>query len=74
MWEREMNYHMAHVYTHIYMVVEISIWILRFYDPTCPKRSESFKNLCDHSESVGSLESYDPTEGSVGPKWKIKSQ
>ena len=27
--------------------------ILRFYDPTCQKRSESFKDLCDRSGSVG---------------------
>ena len=28
--------------------------ILRFYNPTYPKRSESFKNLCDCLGSVGS--------------------
>ena len=29
------------------MVVKISIWILRFYDSTYPKRSKSFQDLCD---------------------------
>ena len=54
--------------------------ILRFYDPTCPKRSGSFKNLCDRSRLVGSYDSDDPkqswflviffnlTEGLVGLK------
>ena len=62
---------------------DLDLTILRFYDLTCPKRSRSFKNLCNHS---GSYDSDDPkrswffviffglTEGSVGPKWKIKSQ
>ena len=34
--------------------------ILRFYDLTYPKRSKSFKDLCDHSISVGSYDSYYP--------------
>ena len=34
--------------------------ILRFYDSTCPKRSGSFKNLCDHSGSVGLYDSDNP--------------
>ena len=60
--------------------------ILRFYDPTYPKRSKSFKDLYDRSRSVGSYDSDDPkrhwflviffnlTKGSVGPKLKVKSQ
>ena len=59
--------------------------ILWFYDSTYPKQSKSFKDLCDHSESVGSYVSDDPkrpwffviffnlTEDSIEPKWKIKS-
>ena len=59
--------------------------ILRFYDPSCPKRFGSFKNLSDHSRSVGSYDSdnskwpwflvifFNLIEGSVRPKWKIKS-
>ena len=54
--------------------------ILRFYDPTCPKRSGSFKDLCDRSRSVGSYNSDDSkqswflvifinlTESLIGPK------
>ena len=34
--------------------------ILRFYDPTYPKRSKSFKDLCERSGSVGSYDSDDP--------------
>ena len=60
--------------------------ILRFYDFIYPKRFKSFKDLCDHSGLVGSYNSDNPKrhwflviffnliEGSVGPKWKIKSQ
>ena len=59
--------------------------ILRFYDLTCPKWSGSFKDLCDHSGSVGSYDFddferpwfliifFNIKEGSVGHKWKIKS-
>ena len=44
--------------------------ILRFYDPTCPKRSKSFKDfcyrsrsdLCYRSRSVGSYDSDDPKQ------------
>ena len=65
------------------IVVKIPIWILRFYNLTCPKWFESFKHLCDH---LGSYNFNDPkqswfiviffnlTEGLVGPKWKITSQ
>ena len=54
--------------------------ILRFHDLTYSKRSKSFKDLYDCSESVGSYNSDDPkrhwflviffnlTGGSVGPK------
>ena len=34
--------------------------ILRFYDSTCPKRSGSFKNLCDRLGLVGSYDFDDP--------------
>ena len=34
--------------------------ILRFYDPTYPKRSKYFKDLFDHSKSVGLYNSDDP--------------
>ena len=34
--------------------------ILQFYNPTCPKRSGSFKDLYDHSRSVGSYDFDDP--------------
>ena len=59
--------------------------ILRFYDSTYPKRSKSFKDLCDHSRLVELYDSNNPkqpwflviffnlTEGIVGAKWKIKS-
>ena len=33
--------------------------ILQFYDPTCPKRSRSLKDLCDHLRSVESYNSDD---------------
>ena len=54
--------------------------ILRFYDPICPKRSRSFKDLCNRLGSVGSYNFDDPkqprllvilfnlTEGSIGLK------
>ena len=59
---------------------DLDFTILRFYDPACSKRSESFKNLCDCSKSVGLYDSDDPkrlwflviifnmTEGLVGSK------
>ena len=62
------------------MVVKILIWSLQFYNPTCPKQSESFKDFCDHSGLVGSFDFDNPkqpwflliffnlTEGSIGPK------
>ena len=71
------------------MVVKILIWILQFYDftiPPAPKRSRSFKDLCDHLGLGGSYDSNDPkrfwflviflnmTKGLVGPKLKITSQ
>ena len=34
--------------------------ILQFYDPTCPKQFESFKELCDHSKLVGLYDSDNP--------------
>ena len=58
----------------------LSPTILRFYDLTYPKRSKSFKDLCDCLGSVGSYNSDDPKrhwflviffnliEGLVGPK------
>ena len=54
--------------------------ILRFYDPTYPKRSRSFKDLCNRLGSVGSYNFDNPkqprllviffnlTEGSIGLK------
>ena len=42
------------------MVVKILIWILRSYDPTYPKRSGSFKDLCNHLGSVGLYDSNNP--------------
>ena len=62
------------------MAVKIPIWILRFYNPTCLKRSGFFKDLCDRSGLVGLYDSDDPklhwflvisinlTEDSVKPK------
>ena len=39
---------------------DLNSTILQFYDLTCPKRSESFKNFCDCSGLVGSYDSDDP--------------
>ena len=47
------------------MVVKIPIWILQSYDftiPPAPKRSRSFKNLCDY---LGLVKLYDFDD----PKW-----
>ena len=76
-----------HTFTiHESMVVKISIWILRFYDSTCPKQSGSFKDLCNRSRSVGLYNSdnlkrswflvifFNLTKSSVWPKWRITSQ
>ena len=72
--------HCPLVFTTVTMVIKILIWILWFYDPACPKRFRSFKNLCDRLGSVRSYNSNDPkrswflviffnlTKGLVGPK------
>ena len=64
---------------------DLDLTILRFYNSTYPKWSKSFKDLCNRSGLVGSYDSDDPKqpwflviffnliEGSVEPKWKIKS-
>ena len=60
--------------------LDLDSMILQFYDLTCPKRSKSFKDLCDRSGLVGLYDSDDPklhwflvisinlTEDSVKPK------
>ena len=45
---------------HGYQNPDLDPMILRFYDPTCPKQSGFFKNLCNCSRSVGSYDSNDP--------------
>lgn len=59
---------------------DLDLTILRFYDLTYPKRSKSFKDLCDRSGLVGSYDFDNPKqpwflviffnliEGSVGSK------
>ena len=59
---------------------DLDLMILRFYDPTCPKQSKSFKDLCDRLGTIRLYDSDDPkrpwflviffnlTEGLVGPK------
>ena len=68
---------------HGYQNPNLDFMILRFYNPTCPKWFGSFKDLSDHSGSYNFDNSkhiwflvifFNLTEGSVGPKWKIKSQ
>ena len=66
--------------------LDLNPMILRFYDPTCPKRSGSFKDLCNRTRSIESYDFDDPkqlwffviffnlTKNSVGLKRKIKSQ
>ena len=39
---------------------DLDSMILQFYDLTCPKRSKSFKDLCDRSGLVESYDSDDP--------------
>ena len=74
--------HQSHLitYQHGCQNLDLDLTILRFYDSTYPKRSKSFKDLCDRSGSVGLYDSDDPkrswflviffnlTEGSVEPK------
>ena len=50
---------MAH--KHSCQNLDLDLMILQFYDPTYPKRSKSFKDLCDCSGSVGSYNFDDPT-------------
>ena len=81
------NYKKKIIYIYIYhgcQNPDLDPSILWFYDLTYPKRSGSFKNLCDRLGSVGSHDFdkrllflvmfFNLIEGSVGLKWKIKSQ
>ena len=68
------------IYTHGCQSPDLDLTILRFFDSTYSKRLRSFKDLSDHSRSVGSYDFNDPkqlwfliiffnlTEGLVGPK------
>ena len=87
--ERERVHKHIHIwiygFNHGCQNLDLDPMILWFYDLTCHKRSGSFNDFCDHSGSVRSYNSNDPkwpwfhviffdlTEGSVEPKWKIKS-
>ena len=44
------------------MVVKNLIWILWFYDLTCPKQTGTLNNLCDRSRLIGSYDSNDPKQ------------
>ena len=43
---------MIFVSDHGYQNPDLDLTVLRFYDLTCPKKFEYFKNFCDRSRSV----------------------